>query len=198
MEKAASKRICLRIGLRQAGVILDRNAWVARVEVTLVQGSVDALAGFAFAARTLAVLAGRTRRPPLHGSFLGYFFFGLLQVFWFAQVLPRVFVRGEGEDLFILTGQAQVGVDYGERAGFSELGQEAWGNYVDAGEGQGFGIGGGHDFLLGAVWAGAVATESRVIVEEQVAGGFALLRGEGGQGAVVSMKVRHSVQAGGA
>jgi hypothetical protein len=36
-----------------------------------------------------------------------------------------------------LGGEAEVGVDDGEGAGFGELGQETGGDYMDAGEGQG-------------------------------------------------------------
>ncbi len=43
----------------------------------------------------------------------------------------------EGQDFFALGGEAEVGVDDGEGAGFGEQGEEARGDYVDAGEGQG-------------------------------------------------------------
>lgn len=41
----------------------------------------------------------------------------------------------EGEDFLGLGGEAEVGVDDGEGAGFGEEGEEAGGDYVDAGEG---------------------------------------------------------------
>ena len=43
----------------------------------------------------------------------------------------------EGQDFLALGGEAEVGVDDGEGAGFGELGEETGGDYVDAGEGQG-------------------------------------------------------------
>jgi hypothetical protein len=41
----------------------------------------------------------------------------------------------EGQDFLALGGEAEVGVDDGEGAGFGEHGEEAGGEDVDAGEG---------------------------------------------------------------
>ena len=54
-----------------------------------------------------------------------------------AQVAPIVLVGTEGEDFLGLGGEAEVGIDDGEDAIFGEDGEEARGEDVDAGEGQG-------------------------------------------------------------
>lgn len=55
-----------------------------------------------------------------------------------AEVAPVVVVGAEGEDFFALGGEAEVGGDDGEGAFFGEHGEEAGGDDVDAGEGEGF------------------------------------------------------------
>ena len=54
-----------------------------------------------------------------------------------AEVAPVVFVGAEGEDFFVLGGEAEVGGDDGEDAFFGDHGKEAGGDDVDAGEGEG-------------------------------------------------------------
>lgn len=62
---------------------------------------------------------------------------GLGEVGGLAEVAPVGMVVAEGEDFLALGGQAEIGVDDGEDAGFGEHGQEAGREDVDAGEGQG-------------------------------------------------------------
>jgi len=62
---------------------------------------------------------------------------GLREVRGAAEVAPVVFVGAEGEDFLAQGGEAKIGVDDGEDAFFSEQGEEAGGDDVDAGEGQG-------------------------------------------------------------
>lgn len=63
---------------------------------------------------------------------------GLGEVGGAAEVAPVVLVDAEGEDGVGLGGEAEVGIDDGERALFGEKGEEAGGDQVDAGEGEGF------------------------------------------------------------
>jgi len=62
---------------------------------------------------------------------------GLGKVGGAAEVAPVVGVGAEGEDGLALGGEAEVGGDDGEDAFFCELGEEAGGDQVDAGEGEG-------------------------------------------------------------
>jgi hypothetical protein len=62
---------------------------------------------------------------------------GLGEVFWAAEVTPVGVVGAEGLDFFALGGETEVSVDDGEDARFGDLGEEAGGDYVDAGEGDG-------------------------------------------------------------
>src|SRR5882724_11705527 len=66
---------------------------------------------------------------------------GLGEVGGAAKVAPVVGVGAEGEDWLALGGEAEVGGDDGEDAFFGEHGEKAGGDDVDAGEGQGVGIG---------------------------------------------------------
>jgi hypothetical protein len=61
---------------------------------------------------------------------------GLEEVGGAAEVAPVVFIGAKGEDFFALDSEAKIGVDDGEDACFSEHGEEAGGDDVDAGEGQ--------------------------------------------------------------
>jgi len=63
---------------------------------------------------------------------------GLGKVGWAAEVAPVVLVGAEGEDGLALGGEAEVGGDDGEDAFFGEHREEARGDHVDAGEGEGF------------------------------------------------------------
>ena len=62
---------------------------------------------------------------------------GLGEVGGAAEVAPVVVVGAEGEDGLALGGEAEVGGDDGEDAVFGEQGEEAGGDEVDAGEGEG-------------------------------------------------------------
>ncbi len=62
---------------------------------------------------------------------------GLGEVGGLAEVAPIVLVGAEGEDFLALGGEAEVGGDDGEDAFFGEQGEEAGGDDVDAGEGEG-------------------------------------------------------------
>jgi hypothetical protein len=53
---------------------------------------------------------------------------GLGEVGGAAEVAPVVLVGAEGEDGVGLGGEAEVGIDDGEGADFSEEGEEAWGD----------------------------------------------------------------------
>lgn len=61
---------------------------------------------------------------------------GLGEVGGLAEVAPIGMIVAQSEDFFTLRGQAEIGVDDGEDAGFGEHGQEAGRDDVDAGEGQ--------------------------------------------------------------
>src|SRR5256885_577479 len=142
---------------------------------------------------------------------------GSNKVFWAAEVAPVELVGAEGGDFFVGGGEAEVGVDDGEDAGFGDEAEETRRDNVDAGEGEwmatsgqwvvlrlrseevargmrlglgngdagrsayatGSGIGAG-DESVGVV--DAAAGEKIVLVEEELAGGGALLDGEGGEG----------------
>jgi len=54
-----------------------------------------------------------------------------------AEVAPVVVVGAEGEDFLALVSEAEVGGDDREDAFFGEHGEEAGGDHVDAGEGEG-------------------------------------------------------------
>jgi hypothetical protein len=62
---------------------------------------------------------------------------GLGEVGGAAEVAPVVLVGAEGEDFLALGGEAEVGIDDGEGAGFGEEREEARRDEVDAGEGEG-------------------------------------------------------------
>lgn len=61
---------------------------------------------------------------------------GLGEVGGLAEVAPIGMVVAQGEDFFALRGQAKIGVDDGEDAGFGEHGKETGRDDMDAGEGQ--------------------------------------------------------------
>jgi hypothetical protein len=54
-----------------------------------------------------------------------------------AEIAPIVFVGAEGEDVFALGAESEVGGDDGEDAFFGEHGKEAGGDDVNAGESEG-------------------------------------------------------------
>lgn len=62
---------------------------------------------------------------------------GLGEVGAAAEVAPVVLVGAEGEDGLALGGEAEVGIDDGEDTFFGEEGEEARGDEVNAGEGEG-------------------------------------------------------------
>src|SRR5260370_38424253 len=62
---------------------------------------------------------------------------GLGEVGGAVQVAPIVLGGAEGEDVLALGGEAEVGGDDGEGAFFGEHGEEAGGDDMDAGEGEG-------------------------------------------------------------
>jgi hypothetical protein len=61
---------------------------------------------------------------------------GLREVGGRAEVAPIIFVGAEGEDVFALGGEAEVGVDDGEDAVLGEHREKARRDDVDAGEGE--------------------------------------------------------------
>jgi len=62
---------------------------------------------------------------------------GLGEVGLAAEVAPVVFVGTEGKDFFALGRETKVGIYDGEDAVFGKHGEEARGDDVDAGEGEG-------------------------------------------------------------
>ncbi len=62
---------------------------------------------------------------------------GLGEVGWAAEIAPIVFFGAEGEDVFALGGEAEVGGDDGEDAFFGEHREEAGRDDVNAGETEG-------------------------------------------------------------
>lgn len=64
---------------------------------------------------------------------------GLGEVGRAAEVAPIVLVGAEGEDFFALGGEAEIGGNDGEDAFFRDHREEARGDDVDAGKGEGFG-----------------------------------------------------------
>ncbi len=55
-----------------------------------------------------------------------------MEIFGAAEVAPVVFVGAEGEDFFVGGGEAEVGVDDGEDAGFGDEIKKAWRNQMDS------------------------------------------------------------------
>src|SRR5215468_9582281 len=62
---------------------------------------------------------------------------GLGEVGGAAEVAPVVFISAKGEDFLALGGEAKVRVHDGEDALFGQQGEEARGDDVDVGEGEG-------------------------------------------------------------
>jgi len=114
---------------------------------------------------------------------------GLDEVGGAAEVAPMVLVGAEGEDFFALGREAEVGRDDGEDAFFGEHGKEARRDDVDAGESEGLKRGwsrflmpDGLSYSMGnkfrfAIGADHPAAELGMVVEEEGAGGFAVLDG---------------------
>jgi len=73
----------------------------------------------------------------LQKSFLLEIFGGLGEVGGAAEVAPVIFIGAKGEDLFSLSGEAEIGGNDREDAFFGDQRQEAGRNDVDAGEGEG-------------------------------------------------------------
>src|SRR5713226_516906 len=67
---------------------------------------------------------------------------GLSEIGGAAEVAPIVVVGAEGENFLALGGEAEVGRDDGEDAFLGKHGEEAGGDHVDAGEGEGLERGG--------------------------------------------------------
>src|SRR5204863_180788 len=115
---------------------------------------------------------------------------GLGEVGGAAEVAPIVLVGAEGEDFFALGGESKVGGDDREDAFFGEHGEEARGNDVDAGEGEGVEWGWsrflrpeGLSYSMGnkfrfAIGADHPAVELDMLVKEEGARSFAGLDGE--------------------
>src|SRR6266478_2773141 len=105
---------------------------------------------------------------------------GLSEIGGAAEVAPVVLVGVEGEDFLALGGEAEVGGDDGENAFFGEHGEEAGGDEVDAGEGEGLerrrevSRFARNDRII---VVDAAAAELEVVVEEEGAGSFAGLDG---------------------
>jgi len=78
------------------------------------------------------------RKIALQENFLLEIVGGLGEVGGPAEVAPVVGVGSEGQDFLALGGEAEVGGDDGEDAFFGEHGEEARGDEVDAGEGEGW------------------------------------------------------------
>ena len=123
---------------------------------------------------------------------------GLGEVGGAAEVAPVVLVGAEGEDGVGLGGEAEVGIDDGERALFGEKGEEAGGDQVDAGEGEGFQLIGWANDFGSVVTSGAAAGELEMVVEEELAPGFAGLDSEGGQGVMIFVELEHRGEVDGA
>jgi len=145
-------------------------------------------------------LAARTPRnlAPLKNLALLQIKGSLGEIGGAAQVAPVVFVGAEGEDFFSLTGEAEVGVDDGEDAYFGEHGEQARGNDVDAGEGEGKWRGARGEGRVDGWSMGSTATKLELIVKKEEAGGFAGLDGEGGESAVLVVELEHRVEVDGA
>ena len=117
---------------------------------------------------------------------------GLGEVGGAAEVAPVVLVGTEGDDFFALGGEAEVGGDDGKDALFGEHREEAGGDEVDAGESEGVGISGGSNNFWFLIRADAAAAKLEVIVEQERAGSFAGLHGEGGEGVIFGVELEHA------
>src|SRR6266852_1391879 len=119
---------------------------------------------------------------------------GLAEVVEFAEVPPVIFVGAKGEDLFALTGQAQIGRDDGERPFLGYVGQQAWRNNVNAGKGQRLQIwSGAHEFRF-LVAADSSSAQFSLVVEKHVARAFPLLDCERCQGAILAVKLHQTLK----
>ena len=99
-----------------------------------------------------------------------------------AEVAPVELIGAKGGDSLARGGEAKIGIDDGEDAGLADEGEQDGRDDVDAGEGQREWrvLGRPHDFI-GSVTLSA-ADEEILFVEEELAGGLALLDGKGGEG----------------
>src|SRR6266478_7287775 len=106
---------------------------------------------------------------------------GLSEIGGAAEVAPIVLVGAEGEDFLALGGEAEVGGDNGEYAFFGEQGEEAGGDDVDAGEGEGLKWNRREISRFarndGIFVVDAAAAELVAVVEEEGAGSLAVLDG---------------------
>jgi len=101
-------------------------------------------------------------------------------------------VGAEGEDFLALGSEAEVRGDDGEDAFFGEQGEEAGGEDVDAGEGEGLQRRWFSGFGKWRVALHEAAAELAVVVEEEGARRFAGLDGEGGEGVMLFVELEHA------
>src|ERR1700691_4971073 len=101
----------------------------------------------------------------------------LCEVLWLAKIAPIIFIGTEGEDFLLLGGEAQIGSNDGECAVLDHHGKETRRDYVYSGEGQGQHL----RTISEKFWplvSGLTTTKTELLVEQQIAGGFAVLHGE--------------------
>ena len=124
-----------------------------------------------------------------------------------AKIAPIILVGSEGEDLFALRREAEIGGDDREDAFFGEHGEETRGNDVDSGESKSLERNrreisprrnrseakrsrfARNDRIF---VVDAAAAELEVVVEKERAGSFAGLDGEGGKGVIFFVELDHA------
>src|SRR5712691_1448108 len=123
---------------------------------------------------------------------------GLSEIGGAAEVAPVVLVGAEGEDFLAVGSEAEVGGDDGEDAFFGEQGEEAGGEDVDAGKGEGLQRRWFSGFGKWRVALHEAAAKLMVVVEEEGARRVAGLDGEGGQGVMLFVELEHAGEVDGA
>src|SRR5579864_1956426 len=108
-----------------------------------------------------------------------------------AQIAPVIWVGAEGDDSLSLGGQAQVGGDDREHTLLGDHAEELRGNDMNPGECQRCGLLRRADHL-GRIGAGLPSAKLAAFVEQEVAGGLALLHGQGSERLVFVMKRQHT------
>ena len=91
-----------------------------------------------------------------------------------------------------------MGIDDGEDAVFGDKREKARGDEMDAGEGEGIQVCGGAEDFGREVAGFAAAGELKIVVEEKLAGGVALLDGERCESLTVFVKLEHAEKVDGA
>jgi len=94
------------------------------------------------------------------------------EVFWAAEVAPVEGVGAEGGDSFVGFGEAEIGFDDGEDAGFGDEGEKAGRDDVDTGEGEWM-VSSGEWAVLG-VRGGGIARGMRVGLGDGDAGPYGM------------------------